>query len=203
MLPEPQSNRLLRVSEVIRDSGLGSDFSHIPARILDPAIARGNAVHKAVELIADGDLDRDSVPEHLRGYIAAYDRFVAETHYQPIATEIDLHHPLGFAGRPDSIGWVAGYRYLVDLKTPLVVNPGPLLLQLSAYWQAWPVTFPTEPLRGVGCLQLRPDGKYKWRRHDLSVAWSVFCSALAMLQGRASPAQLAAIDAWASRYPVG
>ncbi len=195
------AGRIPRVTEVIDLAGLGSDFSAVPPAKLAAAQERGTLVHRAVEIFDDGDLDRDSVPAHLRGYVDAYADFVAATHYAPIATEIEVRHPFGFVGHVDKIGWIAGARWIADVKTPLALNPGPLLLQLAAYRAGWEATYPTEPLAGIAVIQLRGDGRYHWRRLGVDVAWTVFAAALAMLQGRATPAQLAAIDAWAARYP--
>lgn len=206
MMPASTSGGLLagripRVTEVIDLAGLGSDFSAVPAAKLAAAQERGTLVHRAVEIFDDGDLDRDSVPEKLRGYVDAYEAWTIAVDYRPIATEFEVRHPLGFVGHLDKVGWITGRRWLPDIKTPLALNPGPLLLQLAAYYHGWNATCPTEPLAGVASLQLRPNRTYLWRpRTEIDVAWSVFCSALAMLQGRATAGQLAAIDAWAARY---
>lgn len=195
------AGRIPRVTEVIDLAGLGSDFSAVDPVRLAAAQERGTLVHRAVEIADDGDLDRTSVPPALRGYVAAYDAFVGAVEYRPIATEYEVRHPLGYVGHVDKVGWLQGRRWLPDIKTPLALNPGPLLLQLAAYFHGWNATCPTEPLHGVASLQLRPDGTYLWRRRDdIDIAWGVFCAALAMLQGRATAAHRAAIDAWAARY---
>jgi hypothetical protein len=201
MMPAPTIDPpLYRVTEVIEEAGLGADFSRIRPAVMEAAQVRGTLVHRAVELVDHGDLDDRSVPPMLRGYVDAYRLFVADVDYRPIITEHEIHHPFGFVGHPDKIGWIRTARQLVDIKTPIALAKGPLLLQLAAYDGGWNAEYPTEPLTGAGALQLGKDGRYRWREHDLHRAWRVFVYALRLLQGVATRAELHELDRWRADY---
>lgn len=198
-----QQPTLRRVTGVIDEAGLGFDFSRIPDSVMGPAIARGNLVHEAVELVDHGDLDERTVPARIRPYVDAYRQFVADVSYRPIAAEHEVTHPFGYAGRIDKVGWVRAARWLPDVKSAVSLALGPVMLQVAAYVQAWNVTYPTEPITAAGSLQLLPTGKYKWKRLELERAWFVFVAALHLLQRTATRAELDALDAWVRDYPTG
>jgi hypothetical protein len=195
---------LASVTRIISDAGLGVDFSMIPPAKMAAAQARGNLAHKACELDALGILDEATVPESTMPYLDAFRDFRAAVGWRPILIETRLVHPLGFTGQPDTVGWLGSERLQLDLKTPLTVSPGPILLQLAAYDALHRHNFPAEPLQGTAVLQLRPDGTYRLRRRDpveIATAWTVFVAAFCMLRGTATDAQIRAIAAWARRYP--
>lgn len=143
----------------------------------DECRARGTYVHQATALLDRGE---DVVTlEHYAPYIVAYRSFLR--HMEPVwsRTEHAVCDPVyGYAGTLDRAGMVQGQPVVVDIKTgevPASVGP-----QTAAYrrcladahrWQRY-------------CLQLRPDGDYRWLpladRHDESV----FLAALTLYQWR-------------------
>lgn len=101
------------VSTIINDL-LGSDYSKI-----DPFYAnRGTAVHKAIELHLHGNLNVDSLDDHVLPYFKAWCKFEAETNFTVEKSELKVFSKrLWVAGTLDLIGTIAGQRFLLDIKT--------------------------------------------------------------------------------------
>ena len=101
------------VSTIINDL-LGSDYSKI-----DPFYAeRGTAVHKAIELHLQGELDESSLDEHVLPYFNGFKKFQKETGFEVEVTELRIFsRDLWFAGTLDLIGKIDGKKYLLDIKT--------------------------------------------------------------------------------------
>ena len=175
--------RVYSVTQVIDRGGLGADFSMVPEARMREATQRGRWVHDAVQFLDEGDLDDATVPGHIAGYVEAYRSFRGDTGYEPIACEVRLYSPTyGYAGTPDKIGWLGPWRILLDVKTPLSLAAGPVLLQLAAYEHLWREAHPKETL-DLRTLQLRPNGTYKLRPLDTGLAWRVFQLALVKVRG--------------------
>lgn len=79
------------IGTVLRLAGL-VDLRDVPADILARAAAKGAMVHRYLEYAYDGrgGLDAASIAPELRGYVAAFWRFVAETGFQVEAVETPL-----------------------------------------------------------------------------------------------------------------
>jgi hypothetical protein len=59
-----------------------------PAEDIDPFyLNRGRAVHKACSLEVMGQLDRESLDEHVRPRFAAFCKFMAESQFTPVLSE--------------------------------------------------------------------------------------------------------------------
>lgn len=143
--------RLPSVTEVLERTGI-VDYSRIPPATREMALARGSAVHEAIALDLDGDLDEASV-EPIMGYVEAARA---------------ARHDLGI-GTPDAFekrGYHAQHRYagtldlifgdtLLDWKT----NTAEwwVQLQTAAYAAMQP-----EPGRLTRlAVELHDDGSYR------------------------------------------
>lgn len=101
------------VTRVLASVGL-IDYSHIPPETRRMALERGRAVHEAIALDLEGDLDEESVAD-IMGYIEASRAARRELGLDRAidAWELRRHHPtFGYAG---TIDLVAGDR-IVDWK---------------------------------------------------------------------------------------
>ena len=121
------------VTQVLKGTGL-VDYSMIPQPVLIEAAARGRAVHEAIRLAADDELDEGTVAPAHQPYLDAYQKFVRETHWQPALVEHRMWDAQrGYAGTLDQTGMFTQAKSLtlLDIKTGPVV-PGHSL-QLAAY----------------------------------------------------------------------
>lgn len=109
------------------------DFSMVPPAILEAKRALGVAVHAACEYDDDGDLDEDSLSDHLRPYLAAWRKFRADTGAAIVMNERQIGHPtLYFAGTLDRLATIDGETWLLDLKTAADSHPS-FGVQLAGY----------------------------------------------------------------------
>lgn len=164
------TERLPRVSEILEACGLGVQFP-MPAGRREWYLARGSALHKAIELDAAGELDETSVHSEIAPGLDAYRKFVAATGHTPlilpggqIASELELCHPRWrYMGHPDRVGWVNGNLSLLDWKSS--VDPKYVSLQLAAYGLLWRDAHPDHPLQEFLAVRLGFDGT--WSIHQI------------------------------------
>jgi len=105
--------------------GLYSDFSGIPAGVLEYASARGSKVHKICSCIAQGQPYFGQVPPDHAGYILSFQQWLKMAVQEVVAVEIRLYdHDLGYCGQPDLIVRMKGdeFESVPDLKTPALVQ---------------------------------------------------------------------------------
>lgn len=125
------------VSEIIRDAGVGADYSQVPARVLEAAAQRGRAVHAAVEqLEATGIAPELPVP--WRGYLDSWQRWRDAVRWEADGFESLVYSPVygGYAGRCDLHGDVDGAPAVLDMKAR-ATKPGERdLWQVAAYGYA-------------------------------------------------------------------
>jgi hypothetical protein len=147
--------------EILQAVGLAPDYSVVPPPILARASARGTAVHEAIAEHAAGTLW--GVEPHIKPYLDAYERFLADTGHEVICGEVELCHPeLRFVGHPDRIGWLNNdKRCLLDWKTSERLEIPPVAYQLAGYRILWHREHPTEPIEVSAAVQLRRDGTYR------------------------------------------
>ena len=156
-----------RVTQILRDVGLGADFSRVPQARLEYARMRGEALHLAIRYHHEGTLDEASLHPDVKPGFEAYLRFLADTKHEPIASEIELIHPAWqYQGHPDRIGFFnGGRRVLLDWKFTDGFKFLPTAYQLAAYRMLWNATHPQEPVTEVFAVQFHPSsGKYHLRR---------------------------------------
>lgn len=114
-----------------------SDYSRVPAHIMAHAQQRGTAVHKACELYLLNDLDETSLDETVAPYFYQFVKFMRESGFSCEHSELRVFHSrLRYAGTLDLAGDLNRCHSLIDLKTPIVMNPatGP---QTAAYEDAY------------------------------------------------------------------
>lgn len=122
-------------------------FAGVPEDVLELALQRGTAVHRAVELDVLGTLDEATVDPRVAPYLAQWRKFCRDSGWQPIAPEVRCASArYGYAGTLDQVGRLPrtpGRTALLDLKTsataPITVGP-----QTAGYEQAVRETYPNE-----------------------------------------------------------
>lgn len=150
------------VTSVLKSVGL-VDYSMIPQDVLQAASHRGTAVHRALEWLDRGELDRASIDPSLEGYVVAYERFLVESRFVPAHIEHRVFHGIRrYAGTLDRTGLLEDKMTVLDFKTGLVL-PGHAL-QLAAYTNC--LVMPRR-FRRIA-LQLCGDGAY--RVHEFPLA---------------------------------
>lgn len=179
---EVDGMRVPSVTQIIKQAGLGTDYTAIPPDVLEKARRRGVAVHSICEAIDNGNDDPFLEPDY-RGYATSYERFIQETGYKSEATEIKLHHPkLYYAGCADMLGTIGGQRCVIDRKSTRMIDGTATSVQVAAYRGALMALYPETPIDAVMALHLRPDGIYQIHYYDADEAWDVFQAALRIYQ---------------------
>lgn len=165
---------LPRATHILRAVGLGPDLSMVPAGVLEAARQRGDAVHQAVEGLTYGyDVD---VPAAAAPYVDGFKKFLVDSSFQPIASEIRVVHPTWrYQGHPDVVGWLHGHRGVLDVKTGAADGAA---YQVGMYVDAWTAERPTEPATWGAILHLRDDGTYQFDEVDLPAARPVWQAAV-------------------------
>lgn len=135
-----------------------SDFSHIPAKVLDAAATRGTAAHDACANIARG-LMVINVPEEIEGYVTSFRRWFDFMVDEVLLVEERLvNTDFYYHGEPDLLIKARhGEIILVDNKTPVQLQVS-WKLQLAAYRHLIITNKSITPDR-VGSLRLSPEGK--------------------------------------------
>ena len=155
------------VTQVLKSAGIIDHKFTAPG-----AMEKGTDAHQAIEFWNQGDLDEDSLPDDLHGYLAAWKRFVVRDYgLKPVSMERQVYQKLfNYAGTIDYIGESNGQRFLVDIKTGV---PQPWhALQLAAYQKCI-----EEPVCCIA-VYLKSNGTYQAPKVDMTNAWAVFQSAL-------------------------
>jgi hypothetical protein len=146
--------------------------------------ARGTYVHAATVAL-DCHERLVNVPPDYEPYVTAYRHFVRDM--EPVwsrSEEVVADLVNGYAGTLDRAGMVQGIPAIVDIKTgevPPSVGP-----QTAAYVRCLPDAHRWQRF----CLQLRPDGQYRWLPLSDKADVTVFLAALTLYR-------------WKDRYRVG
>jgi len=158
-------------------------YRGIPAHVLEKAAQRGTAVHKAVELHLQGDLDELSMDPDVADYFYAYWKFERETGYRPEHSELRVFSTkFRYAGTLDLAGPDPVSKRgeaIIDIKTSRELMPsvGP---QLAAYEKAYRESLgvnPKKKLKRYGLL-LKSDGTYELKPYDGTADFSLFLACL-------------------------
>jgi hypothetical protein len=142
-----------------------TDFSMIAVDVLERARAEGVEIHRMIELDCSDNLDSESLPEWIRPYWAAWQKFKVETGFEVVASERQMYHPtLRYAGTCDLVGRVpkisrAGLA-LIDVKRSLFAGPV-IGLQLAAYAALWDCQPSLERIKQRFAFQPRKDSTYR------------------------------------------
>lgn len=141
---------------------MGPDLSAIAPAVLERARHRGTMLHEAIEALTYGYLDRGAMDEEIKGYVAAYERFLGDTGYKPIVAEVEvISEQWGVVGHADGAGWISVERTIPDWKSVAVFDPYYVSYQLAGYRLLWNEQHPKEPVERVIGIQFRPDGTYR------------------------------------------
>lgn len=156
------------VTQILRATGISSDFNAIPQETLERKRLIGDAVHRACHYFDEGDLVETSVAPQVLPYVEAWMRFRSERGFVPDMLETRLYSGVyHFAGTLDRLGRVPeGRRVLADIKTG---DPDDAAadLQLAAYLVALREMRPelADQVIERWSVQLRADGTYKLLRY--------------------------------------
>jgi len=136
----------------------------------DYARDRGTAVHRAVELYEQGDLDIDTLDPKLALYLAAWVGFRMDTGYRSTTQEQIVHNKTyNYAGTLDQTGTIDGKTCLIDIKTGVFQHWW--AIQTSSYNAV------AKCKRRLS-LELHGDGKYKIIEHTDKRDWPRFLACL-------------------------
>jgi hypothetical protein len=146
----------------------------IPWEVLKAAQEFGTHVHQACHLYNQNDLDEESLDPALVPWINSYKRFLSETGFVVVDSEMLVYNPLmRYAGQLDFWGRWRNTTWVVDIKSGVV--PSTVGAQLSAYLNAMPPAM--EKPKKRACLQLS-DTDYKFIEQKELSDFSLFTSAL-------------------------
>jgi len=170
--------KLASVTEVIRTSGLGDDFSAVPEDRMEFAQRRGRMVHMAIEYMnSKKGLNMKSVDERIRGYVLAYMHFMMDCPIKIVASEKRLAAmSIKVAGTADLICFLRGFRCVIDFKTGQNQSQS-AHLQTAGYSILWNESFPAKAIQKRYGLRLEWSGKYKLIPHEDAHDYSAFISA--------------------------
>jgi hypothetical protein len=162
---DEEGNRVLSVTQVFQILGL-TDYGDVNPATLKHKSEIGIAVHKALELLLQNNLDWDTVDEIAMNYVIGAELWFRNMKFQLGACEQQ--------GIFEIYGMKIGYQYdqrgsieyqgqrhhvIVDLKTALKESPA-WPLQTAAYVLAAPPLDPSEQYLRV-VLHLQKDGRVK------------------------------------------
>lgn len=179
--------RLPSVTQILAATGFCDWLSKVPPRTLEKATFRGQAVHRAAQLLDEGKLDHSTVRPEWSGYLWGYQVWLATSGFRPRLIEHRFHHPIyQYAGMLDREGVMGdGTEAVVDIKTGLMgrFRMYAAALQLSAYQNSL-----EDPLgkRRIG-LELREDGSYRvheYRKSEAARDFGVFLAAMTVANYR-------------------
>ena len=142
------------VTQVIKDAGI------IDTQwFTEWAAERGSRVHKAIEFDLLGELDEESVDEHVRPYLGAFRKFRAENDLKIRRVECHVYSPHGFTGTLDLFADLNGTPTILDWKTGKADRY--VGLQLSGYSVGLHATH-SEVACQLAAVELKHDGRYKF-----------------------------------------
>lgn len=172
------------IVNVTRITDTLAPYVGIPERVLARKAEIGEAVHFATELYDANDLDWDSLPDEIAGYVKGWARFIEDTGFVSVLTEARVWSTqLRYAGTLDRAGTFSrlkgikpSERAIVDLKTTYKLMPsvGP---QTAAYQRAAKESMSLDAARRF-CVRLKPDGTYELTELRDPSDFAVFQSAL-------------------------
>lgn len=105
--------RIRSVTEIISSAGL-MDFCTAGEERME----LGRYIHQAIALYDQGELDMDALDPAWLPHLEQWIRFKAETGFEPIQGEVPYYSKIyDFAGTPDKIGILNGWKDLLDFKS--------------------------------------------------------------------------------------
>ena len=164
--------------------GLAKDYGNVKPEVLEKAAARGTAVHKAIELLNDNDLDWDSLHPEIAPRVGAYQQFVLDSGWRHLHAEQMLYSHRGFAGQMDEIGMLNKKRTLLDFKSSYEKDQAAWNVQTQAYLELWNENHPEVEINACFALWLNRNGEYELIDTNDREGWAMFEHALAIAKWR-------------------
>ncbi len=162
--------RVPSVTEILDACGL-YNFSNVPARHLEAARKRGEAVHEWTDLEDAGHIPAGTDPDpEIAGYVQAYRRWQHESGWEGVASEeVVVCEEYRYAGTLDLRGYCHNYKnawnqLVVDKKCVQAVTAA-TRLQCEGYSFAYGGEDGSGSLRRAS-LQLKPDGRFNFVEYD-------------------------------------
>lgn len=178
---------VLSITQIMRDVGIGPDFSMMNQEMIKAAALRGTHVHAICQYFDEDDLG--DVDQIYQGYLDAWIRFRKESGFVPEIREQMAYHPLyRFSGRPDAAGLLGDKKAVIEIKS----GEGPTLhdsigIQLAAQVLLIEDVAKYAPIKTRLAVKLHADGTYSQRIYTDHRDRGVFISACAVAnwkQGR-------------------
>jgi len=135
---------------------------------------RGRAIHQAIHYLVKNRLNYDSLDERIVGQIEAFKKFLVETGFTVLESEIQMYsNTYQFAGTADLIlSDKASNLILADIKSSIESKVD---LQLAGY----SILYGSSRIKQFCAVGLSEDGNYKMRWvKDIKIAERVFMSCL-------------------------
>ncbi|KKN68338.1 hypothetical protein LCGC14_0452140 [marine sediment metagenome] len=131
-----KGRRFMSVTQVLETVGI-SDFSMVPAKILERAQNYGTAVHKTIELFEKNELDEDSLDLRLVEVLEQWKTFKKDLNVNILLSEQKLFSlKYCYAGTMDAVLTLDhGPISILDIKTGQSYPSHQI--QTSAYEQLW------------------------------------------------------------------
>lgn len=172
------------VTQIIQSAGL-TDFSQVPASVLEASRLFGKAAHKACELWDNGELDEEALDPALKPYLDGWKLFRQEYGFVLEKIEWQAYSPVyRFAGTIDRIGkWrIDDTLIIADIKTG--VDSPATAIQLAGY-----ELLLRENLKPKGKIKKLPvllngEGTYKIKEYSNKKDKDVFICALSLYNWR-------------------
>jgi hypothetical protein len=166
-----------RVSTILRDLGFQGTWGTAYH------LARGQALHRAIQLDLHGSLDPDSIHPDIGPAFTAWRRFRQDVTFTVVDSECEVIDPTWrVRGHPDLVADLGARRILIDYKMTDSPDLFAARHQLGAYVHLWNSQHPDQvPVTDAGVLQLSPKGEYRLHgvsRADLLEAIQTFLAAV-------------------------
>ncbi len=145
------------VTQVLADAGM------VDTRFFtEEGRDRGHKVHMITEMYDEGSLIEHKVPDDLKGYLRAWQKFLHDTKAVVVETEKMVYCPtLNYAGQFDKILEWNGRDWIADIKGHTSVASERVQTAAYANCKANPL-----PLDRVA-IHLLPNGKYRKETHGI------------------------------------
>jgi len=162
------------VSNILRAGGAIPE-SRIPRGIMERAMNRGSAVHRACHLDVIGELDETGLREDVKPYLVAFRKWRQDEKPVIVASEVPMYDPIhDIAGTADlfiKLPKTPKREDCIDIKSGKWADWH--LYQLSGYGI---IKYRKDWLRhGLAGLYLRDDETYKYE--PMTVTNQIFCGA--------------------------
>jgi len=178
---ELDGRALPSVTAILQAAGV-ADFS--APWFTEDVLARGQYVHQAIALDAEGALDDDTLDPQLVPYVTGWRAFLAETGFEIEYWEQRICDPmLGYAGTLDGILTHPSTRKrtLIDVKRGYYASAGP---QTAAYKRLALALYNPLVAMDRAVVELPGDGRYRFHSLTDREDEAVFLAALRITNWR-------------------